>query len=476
MKTTPLALAIAALFAGCAGIPPETKIVAGKALTTVPAFQPSATAAIKPGLQIERWWTQFGDAALDKLMDEALAHNEDLESAVARVREAQASLDYARGAQSPTLDLQTKGGRSQQTEVGATPLPRGVDRTNSSYRVSLEAGYEVDLWGKLSSSTAAARQKLLATEWARSTVEWTLTSGLAEAYFGLAAVDRQIDISQAVRASRFATMRARQQEYGAGAGNEFDLRRAEAELTGTDATLASLAKQRTSLERALTALLGRTPAEIAAGNLRRGRMDESQPVRAVLPQGATDALLARRPDIRQAEAQLAAGNHSIAAARAATLPSVRLTGNLGTDSKSIGDLFTGKSIIWSLFASLAQSIADGGRLEARWREEKARAEQSLASYRKTVAGAMLDVREAYENLDHTDQAFHAERQRVASLARARELAKLGHDAGALPYLDLLDAERNWHQAQLQQVSAHRDQLVAQVSAFKALGGGYAPAQ
>ncbi len=477
MKTKPLALLVAAaLLAGCNTVPPATRIVPDAGLRTVPAISPSATATTKAGLSIERWWSLFGDADLDRLMDEALAHNEDLESAVARVREAQASLDGARAAHSPTLDLQGRAGRTQQTTVGTTPLPPNVQRLASTHRVSLEAGYEVDLWGRLAAGTGAAREQLLATEWARSSLEWSLTAKLAEAYFGLAAVDRQVEISEAVRVSRLATVRLRQAESAAGAGNEFDLRRAEAELTATDSTLASLARQRSSLERALTALLGRTPAEIASGQVRRNRIDESGPLAAVLPQGAAADLLTRRPDIRQAEAQLAAANYSIEAARAATLPGVRLTGNVGSDSKSLSNLFSGPAMIWSLLANVSQSIVDGGRLEARYREERARAEQSLANYRKSVAGAVLDVREAYEVLDATQQAYEAERNRVGSLARARELAKVGYENGALNYLELLDADRNWYQAQLQQVSARQDQLVAQVSAFKALGGGYAAAQ
>jgi outer membrane protein, multidrug efflux system len=474
MRLRPLspALLAIALLAGCAGSLPG-KVEPDAALKMIPAIAPSATASLRQGLSIERWWVLFGDPALERLMDEALAHNEDLESALARVREAQASLDQVRAAQLPTLDFNARGSRSQQSEIGATPLPPGVDRRSSSYRVTLDAGYELDLFGKLSSSTAAARQQLLSTEWARLSIEWSLTARLAESYFSLAAVDRQIEISESVRTVRLATLRARQREHSAGAGNEFDLRRAEAELTGTEATIASLGRQRAALERAVTALLGRTPAEIATGALRRNAIDERKALNAVLPQGEAADLLVRRPDIRQAEAQLAAANSSIEAARAATLPSVRLSGSLGSDARSISNLFSGPGLIWTIAASLFQPIFDGGKAKARVHEERARAEQSLANYRKVVAGAVLDVREAYAALDTTHEAFRAERDRVSSLARARELAQLGHDNGALSYLDLLDAERNWYQAQLQQVNAYRDQLTSQVAAFKALGGGYA---
>jgi multidrug efflux system outer membrane protein len=469
-----IALAATLPLAGCAGLIKKEPLLPDRAITAVPVLAPSKTAVIKPGLSIERWWLVFNDHALTPLMDEALARNEDLESAVARVREAQATLEVTGAAQSPTLDAQAGAKRFQDSTVSARPLPAGVDRRASSHQLSLAAGYELDLWGRLSSATAAARHQLFAAEWARAAVEWGITARLAEAYFDLVAIDRQIEISESVRASRANTLKLRQREHAAGAGNEFDLRRAEAELTSTDATLANLARQRIGYERALTVLLGRTPSEIAAGTLPRARLDESRPLATILPQGAAADLLVRRPDIQQAESQLAAANANIEAARAATLPSVKLSGTLGTDARSIGNLFSGPAMIFSLAANATQAIVDGGKARARVKEERARAEQSLANYRKVIASAVLDVREAYATLDVNQQSYFAERDRVAALARARDIARTGFDNGALNYLDLLDAERNWYQAQLDQVSAYREQLVGQVAAFKALGGGYAP--
>jgi multidrug efflux system outer membrane protein len=182
--------------------------------------------------------------------------------------------------------------------------------------------------------------------------------------------------------------------------------------------------------------------------------------------------MARRPDLKQAEAQLASANYSIESARAATLPSLRLSGSIGSDARSLSDLFSGPAAIWSIAGGLAQPLIDGGRLRARVREEHARAEQALAGYRKAVAGAVVDVRDAYATLDLTQQEFQAQSARSGSLARAHALAQRGFDNGALAYLDLLDAERNWHQSRIDHVSAYRDRLIGQVAAFKALGGGY----
>ena len=356
--------------------------------------------------------------------------------------------------------------------TGVSPIPPGVGRQTSSHKLSFGAGYEADLWGRLSSSTKAARQQLLATQWARAAVEWGVTASVAETYFQLAAVDRQVVISESMRAGRARNVELRQRENTAGVGTEFDLRRAEAELTSAEATLAGLQRQRSSLERALALLTGRTPQQIAYLALERRMLDEATVFTPVLPQGAAGELLVRRPDIRQAEAQLAAANANIAAARAATLPALRLSGSVGSDARSMSDLFTGPAAIWSLAASVSQPLFDGGRLKAQVRQEEARAQQALAEYRKTVTTAVADVRDAYLALDLEQQAWASQKARAASLQRAMSLAQLGYDEGALGFLDYLDAERNWYQAQLDQVSAYRDGLVGQVAAFKALGGGY----
>ena len=177
-------------------------------------------------------------------MDEALARNEDLESAVARVREAQASLDVARAAQSPTLDANTRASRAQQSSSARSPCRPASIAQASSHRLSLDAGYEVDLWGRLAAGTAAARRQLLATEWARAPSNGASPRGSPKP---TSRSPRSIGRSRSARrCARAATPRCelRQREHAAGAGTEFDLRRAEAELTATEATLASLARQR----------------------------------------------------------------------------------------------------------------------------------------------------------------------------------------------------------------------------------------
>jgi multidrug efflux system outer membrane protein len=467
-----LAAAAVVVLAGCTTTAMKVRDVQPQPdLAQLPALAPAASATLQPGLAIQRWWLAFDDPALQRLVDEALAHNADLEQAQARVREAQAALDAARAVQWPSLDLQWNSTRGQAS-AATTAIPPGTGRIGSQHEAALVTQYELDLWGKLASGTAAARHQLLATEWARGTVQWRLSAQVAEAYFSLLAVQRQADISEAVRQGREATVKLRERERSAGIGNEFNVRRAEAELNAARATLAALGLQRASLEHSLALLTGRAPQRMVADPLPAGGLLESRPFTARLPQGAAADLLARRPDVRQAEAQLAAANASLAAVRAQAWPSVRLSGAVGSDARSISDLFSGPAFVWSLGASATQALLDGGRTEARARQEQARAQQALAVYRQAVAAAFADLRQAYQTLDLTQQAWQAQREQVAALERSRELARVGFERGAFPYLDLLDAERSWYQAQLQHVAAYRDQLIGQVAAFKALGGGY----
>ncbi|MES2959560.1 MAG: efflux transporter outer membrane subunit [Pseudomonadota bacterium] len=463
-------LAIALALAGCAGLVPRhhpAELVPGGLPTTA---APATGAAVQAQISIDRWWTLFGDAELDRLVEQALALNQDLALAAARLREARAQSDEVRGGQRPSLDLQAANSRSRQS-IDALGLP-AAERTLSSHRVSLVGAYEVDLWGRLAAGSDAARSRLLAQVWSRASVEWSLTAQLAEAHFSLRALQRQLEISEAVRASREHSMSLRRTEQAAGATSEFDLRRAEAELAAAEVTIASLKRQRVGLEAALALLAGRPAATLFDAEPTRAALDPSLPFTARLPQGDAAELLRRRPDLRQAEAQLAAARADIKAARAATLPALRLSGSVGSDVRELSNLFSGPGFAWSLAANVAQSIVDGGRLQARVDQSDARADAALASYRRNVAMALTELREAYVALDITQQAQHAERQRVAALARAEGLARLGFEVGALGRLDLLDAERNHFQAQLAEVDAYRDRLIGQVAAFKALGGGH----
>ena len=468
LRLAPLLVALA--LAGCASALGPTTARPPVAAAELPALAPSATARPDAGLAIDRWWTLFGDPALDRLIGDALERNHDLALAAARVREARARLDETRGAQAPSLDLQAAAGRSRQSADG---LPPGANTIASSHSVGLVGRYEVDLWGRLAASSDAARQRLLAEQWARASIEWSLTAQLAETHFALRTVQRQIEIAEAMRNSRATTLDLRRREMAAGIGTEFDLRRAEAELSSTEVTLVSLRRQRVDLEGTLALLAGRPLAEVVSAEPAREALDAEATFVARLPQGDAAEMLLGRPDVRQVEAELGAAQLDVVAARAATMPSVVLSGSIGSDVRSLSNLFNGPGMVWAIAASASQALFDGGQRSARVEQADARAGQAYAAYRKTVLGAVIELRDAYAALDLAEASRRHERERAASLARARRLAALGYASGALGYLDLLDAERNHFQAQLDEAGAQRDRLTSQIAVFKALGGGHA---
>ncbi|MEO8805901.1 MAG: efflux transporter outer membrane subunit [Burkholderiaceae bacterium] len=372
---------------------------------------------------------------------------------------------------SASLDLQAQSTRARQSGDAGAPTHAGL--TASNHRASLVAQYDLDLWGRLASSNGAAQQRLLAQEWSRAAVEWSLTAQLADAHFSLRAVHRQMQISDSVRTSRAQTLALRKQELAAGSASEFDTRRAEGERAGTDATLVSLQRQRVALEGTLDLLSGRNVAELAGPPVSVVALDTAREREPRLPQGEAAEFLARRPDLREAEAQLAASRADIGAARAATLPALSLSGNLGSDVRSLRNLFSASGFVWSIVASLSQSLLDGGANRARIDQAEAQTDAALARYRKAVLAAMLELREAYAALDLADQAQRAQSQRVVALEHSRQLAQIGVEAGVLAPLELLDAERNAFQAQLDEVAAYRDRLIGQVAVMKVLGGGHA---
>jgi multidrug efflux system outer membrane protein len=458
---------LALLLAACAVNTPSRHDASAGA-GPLPAILPTdAAATAVPGLAIDRWWTLFGDPALDALVEQTLRHNHDLAAAAARVQEARAQLDAVRGAALPSLDLQVQHARGRQP---AYAVPPGVDRTSSQHTASLAARYELDLWGRLASGSEAARQRLLAQEWARAALQWSLTAQTAEAHVSLRALQRQVEIGEAVRTSRAQTLDLRRREHGAGATSEFELRRAQAEFAASDASLAALRRQRLALESTLALLSGR-PLDATAAGMTAAPLDVAAPFELRLPAGDAAAYIVRRPDLRQAEARLEAARADIAAARAATLPAVRLSGAIGSDAQSLSKLFDGPGFAWSIAAAATQSLIDGGQARARVAEADARADAALADYRQAVLGAVIDVREAYAALAINEQSLRATQERVDALEHAHRLAQRGVAAGAIGRLDLLDAEPNAYHARLDAVSAARDRLVGQIDAFRALGGG-----
>ena len=455
-----VAVAIAATLAGCA--------------TTTPTEPPKVElpAPTVAQLDLSHWWTSFGDPALTSLVDEALTNNLDLQVAMARIDAARAQVRLARADLYPSLDLGVGVSRSKVTEVGTVPIPRGISPTGNDFRVGLSAAYEIDLWGKYRTATRAAQNDLLATQYARETVRTAVAAQVAQTYFGLIAADAQLQLLKDTLALRQQTVSLQTDRAQAGVIGQYDLAQAKAERDAVRADIATAQRAVSQFESALAVVVGRSPRDVFQPAVAREPSVAKLLEVPTVPAGLPSDVLERRPDLRQLERQLAAASLRIDRARADYLPSLNLTGTLGTESEALRQLLSGPSLIWSIGAGLAQPLFNLDRIGANVETQIARREELVATYRQTVQAAFKDVHDALSANETTRAALFAQTTRREELQQAYELSDLRYKAGYSPYLEVLDAQRQLLQAQTLSILAARDVRLALVDLAKALGGGW----
>ncbi|HZO13967.1 MAG TPA: efflux transporter outer membrane subunit [Polyangiaceae bacterium] len=419
----------------------------------------------------ERWWSLYGDPVLDRLVAEGLERNRDLAIAAARIDEARAVLRITDAERLPAVDVTAQRDRTRSSARSSVPLPPGVALTRNSNQATVNVSYELDLWGRLRSASDAARAELLATQSARQTVRIALVNQIVQSYHTLLALDRQVAVTQRTIEVRARDLELQRKRYDAGLIADFNLRQLEAEVAAARAQLPGIRQRRTAEEVALLTLLGRTPRAIVEEALAFAD-DRGQLPNDVVPEGLPSDLLLRRPDIVDVEQRLIATNARIAAARASLFPRIALTGYLGGESASLADLFTAPARIWQLAFGLAQPIFQGGRLRGEVQAAEAREQQAVAQYQKTVQTAFGEVREALSAQVRARETHAAENARVAALTETLRLARIRYENGLSSQLEVLDAERNLLQAELNRIDALRAQRAAVADLVRALGGGW----
>jgi multidrug efflux system outer membrane protein len=412
----------------------------------------------------DRWWSVFGDPALDRLMDEALAHNTDAAVAAARVLESRSALRQANSNRSPAVSIEGNAARRFDSVLaGQSPDP-GVAR--DSFSAQGVVTYELDLWGRYSRASEGARARLLASEFDRDAVRLSLTGDVARGYFSLLAAQQQLDRARETLAARRESVGLEKIRYEAGESDEATLRRTEAEAAASAISAQQFELEVAQRTTALSVLLGRSPKELTEASF-AGAL----PTTPVLSPGLPSTVLARRPDIRSAEAALVAAAADIGVARTGLFPSISLTGTYGSASQELADLFTDPAEQWSLAAGLLQPVFQAGRLRAAVERANALQQQRQAEYARTVQNAFRDVLDALKGQELLGGVRQTTADQAAALARAAELSELRYSAGEIAYLDLLDVRRNLYQSQIALVGAQRDALTNSVNLALALGGG-----
>jgi multidrug efflux system outer membrane protein len=413
-----------------------------------------------------QWWRLFGDPQLDELVGAALASNADLRLAAARVLEAEGVWREVRASLFPEVTgaFSYAESRASTRVVPASlaPLERPL------YQGLASTTFEVDFWGRLSRASEAARAGLLGSEYARDVVALSLAGSTAQTYFGLRSLDAQLGVLEQTIRSRRDSLELARARLDAGIASELDVHQAQGALSDALVQRRDTERQRALLERELGQLTGRLGLRVAAGDL------FALPVPPQPPAGLPSALLERRPDIRAAEQALVAANAQIGVARAALFPTLSLTGALGAQSATLGNLFVGGAGIWSVGYALALPVFDAGRRQARVDQAGARERQALAGYQKAVETGFKEVSEGLINVAQSGATEGDLQDRLKAARNALELSSLRYESGYSPFLEVLDAQRTANDAELAFVRNRQARLSFSVDLMKALGGGWRP--
>lgn len=410
------------------------------------------------------WWQLFKDPQLQVLIKSALEENKDLGVALARIEAARQTVTAVRANQFPFLDISGFAGRGRQSRE----LVPGA-KSDDLFSASGDLSFQLDLWGELTRATEAARADLLGTEAAYRNVTITLVSDVAGLYLLLRDLDERLKISQRTVETRFDSLKIIQARFDKGTVPELDVNQAQIEIAVAESAVATFERQIVQTESALRILLGRNP-----GPVTRGDSLEDQVFSPDIPAGLPSELLQRRPDVVQAEAQLAAATARIGVAEALRYPSIFLTGRLGVESTDLSDLNSSDAKSWDIGANIFAPIFNSGQLKAQAEATRAQAEQSLLIYEQTLQLAFREVEDALVAIRTYRAEHEAQTRRVVAASNAARLSRARYDGGVVDYLEVLDTERTKFDAELAQSATLRLYFNAIVQLYKALGGGWSP--
>jgi len=461
-------MAASLVLAGCVSVGPDYQ---RPALDVPTSLNVAATPGKSAAADYMAWWKAFNDTALNALLDEARANNQDLVLAAGRVEEARALAVGTNSNRYPTVDANITPTKLR-TSQHAGLLPAGAEPISWDYKLGLSASYELDFWGKLARADEAARARLLAQEANQGVVLTSLYSNLAQTYFSLRASDAQLALADVTLKTRQEKLRLQKKLYASGTIGELDLHIADSEEAAAEISLAQAKQAVANTESALAVLVGRSPSAIAKPVIARGSDIDGLYQQLRIPADLPSNLLERRPDIVAAEQTLVAANADIGQAKAQYFPTLKLSSGVGYESQGLKDLINPASMLWNFGANLTQPVFRAGAIGAVVSGAEARKTQALAQYVQTVQGAFRDVHDALNNATANEQIYTSGQHRVSALKDSLRLAELRYKNGYSSYLEVLNAQRDLWQAQVTVIDTQRAHLSAVVSLYKAVGGGW----
>jgi NodT family efflux transporter outer membrane factor (OMF) lipoprotein len=434
---------------------------------------PAFTGPLAPGASIwpnADWWKNFGSDEMTGLVTTAQTDNFDIAVAMANVLQAEANSDIVGSQLFPQFNLQANALRSRTPGSVVTTTTGGTVNTSftgNQFGVTVNGAYYADIWGLARDNLRAAQEALKSSQFAQQEVALTTTAGVADSYFAILALRQEMEIIQNNIDAAERILTITRAKVTNGVSSQLDLSQQEATVYGQEAALPLLREQETEQLHALAILLGRPPEGFNVA----GKDLDALNIPTVAP-GLPSALIERRPDVAQSEANLASAHANVDAARAAFFPQLSLTGDGGFGSAAIGTLFRASSLEWSVGANALQTLFDGGKLIGE--SDLAKAEQLglISTYRKTVLSAFSGVETSLSQVANFSDEVDALQKEVTASANAFRISELQYREGIADLLSVLQAQQTLFTAQNQLMVAKLARLQAIVGLYVSLGGGW----
>ena len=488
----------------CAAVGPDYQ---RPAVATPAAFRQEPPAGWKEAqagdrLPRGRWWTLFDDSTLDALADQAIRANNTVQASEAAVRQARAQLRQVGAARYPSLSAGFSASRSSGSTSGFSGSAGSAGgfggtgtASSESYRLGVDAGWEIDLWGRVRRSVEAGEAQWLATTADLENVRLAVVAELARNYFDLRIVDAQRQLLTDTVAAYQRSLLLTRNRYEAGVVPRVDVVQAEVQWKSTQAQLIDTGMQRAALESAIAVLVGRMPSgfqldPVTAG-ADRPRLDQPPPTDAagrlavqevveypgipqipVLPAGLPSDLLERRPDVASAERAVAASSAQIGVAQAAYFPTLSLSASAGLRASSFSDLLRSPAWFWSPALSVLQALFDAGAREAITDQARAAHEGQVANYRQIVLQGFKEVEDNLASLRILEEEIRLQIDTLGSARLALQLVTNQYQAGVVNYLSVLTAQTSALNSERALLDLRARRLAASVLLIKALGGGW----
>lgn len=464
LSRAPLALALAL---GACNLGPDYK---QPTMETPEAWQ-YAPAKENPQPVTSEWWKAFNNEELNRLEQTAIANNQDVKAAVARIAQSRAQAKIAGAPLYPTLSFGGGAVKSKGSDVvgptGTTVTGGGTSPSTTTYDAILSTSYEFDFWGKNAAATDAANQRVVSSIYDRDTVMWTLQSDVATTYFQILAARDRLRLARTTLENSENILRFLETQYRAGTLSILEVSQQRSAVSAQRALIPSLQQVERESIAALAVLLGQMPQTL---KIEAQTLHETRPP-AIEP-GLPSTLMERRPDIQKAESDLRASNKDIVSAHAARFPSISLTGQGGSQAVQLGMMFGPGSALYSIAASITAPIFLGGQLQGQEELTKAQFQELAEAYQKAVISAFRDAEVALSATETSSLQYAESREALVQAREAYRVSELRYRRGVSDFLSVLNSQVQVTSSEDAMVQTDLLRFNAVVSLYKALGGGW----